>query len=474
MEFFFAVFFLLFYNIRPHDWLPGLQGVELVKPIIACWVLSLVAIRSRPSPLPGYFRTPHDWIVLAYLVYIVFFGDASLMGVLPFLAFYVLTVQSVNTWERLFAYLKFWVFALITVALFGAMTSIGIDVTGAQSNWFTQMGRLALGTFLHNNPNSLGHTIIAALPAAFILYFQRSSILSRLFLFPALAAIVIHCAVLTQSKGTYLVGGALMTIAIILGRPRWFQAIFLAAALVGGVSALSFLPRMSDMNNLSADEGVQGRVLAWEQARTTEKANHTGIGYGQFIASIPWREGNYFLVVRKATHSSYVQVGADLGRYGLFFFLAGLWASLHTLIVFRAQNVVQEKCQRILVILIMGYVLSGWLINRQYHTEYFLLIAAAASLHRLRKAEELQESASGADSASREKGRKSPWQRAKRAWERRRPAAWKLEERAVFSPDLEQRRLKPFWNRFGIADIAVCIGLTWLTFWTWDYLMSSI
>lgn len=396
------------------------------------------------------------------------------MGVLPFLAFYALTVQSVNTWERLFSYLKFWVFALITIALFGALTSIGIDITGAESNWFTQMDRLALGTFLHNNPNSLGHTIIAALPAALILFFQKSSMTSRLFLFPAVAVIVIHCAALTQSKGTYLVGGALVTIALILGRPRWFQAIFLAVALIGGISALSFLPRMNEMNNLGSDEGVQGRVLAWEQARSTEKANHTGIGFGKFIANIPWREGNYFIVVKKATHSSYVQVGADLGRYGLFFFLAGLWASLHTLIAFRARNTLQEKCQRTLIILVMGYVLSGWLINRQYHTEYFLLIAAVGALHRLRKAEELQESTSNVEGAVTRSRKNSPWQRVKKAWERRPPAPWKLEERAVFAPDLERQQSKPFWNRFGFADIAVCIGLTWLTFRTWDYLMSSI
>src|SRR5690606_320899 len=102
----------------------------------------------------------------------------------------------------------------------------------------------------------------------------------------------------------------------------------LAAAGTVGISALSFLPRMSGMSNLSSNEGVQGRLMAWEVAKTVFDSSPTGVGWKQFVPWVSW-EGETFV---KATHSSYVQIGADLGMYGLFLYVAGLWLSLRGLI----------------------------------------------------------------------------------------------------------------------------------------------
>ena len=64
MEFFFAIFSLLFYYLRPQDWVPGLAGANLVKPIIAAWILVLLmqfvqfAKAFHRYPLPAYGRPP--------------------------------------------------------------------------------------------------------------------------------------------------------------------------------------------------------------------------------------------------------------------------------------------------------------------------------------------------------------------------------------------------------------------------------
>jgi len=480
MEFIVSIVFLLFYNVRPQDWVPGLAGVQVIRPLILIWLMALFAFRSRASPLPGMLRTPHDWVMFAYLGYIVVFGDGALMSVLPFVAFYALTVQSVNSWPRLLLYLKFWTWFLVTVAAFGALTTIGIDITGAKGNWYTEMGRLALGTWLHDNPNSLCHSIVPALPALYLLYFQKSPVLSRFFLFPGLALIVFYCAWLTQSKGAYLVGGVIMLAAFVLGKPWWLQALILAVALVVGVSALSFLPRMSEMGNLSADHGVLGRILAWEQAKIAADTHPTGVGWNQFSAEFPWQEGVHLLQVQKATHSSYVQVAADLGRYGLFLYLAALWCALHSLFVFRSADVDQERCRRILIVFVVACLASGWLINRQYHTEYFLLVAAAAALHRLKKGDELEaakaaeaENEAGGAAPGKEVRQNSLASRARRAWESRPPPPWKGAESPAFQPG-SALPPKPLWNRFGLLDLGACLGMTWLTFRLWDHFMTSI
>lgn len=474
MEFFFAIVFLLVYYLRPQDWVPGMAGAELVRPIVALWLAAVLLGKSGRTPLSGVFRTPHDWILTAYLAYIFLFGGASLLEVAPMFAFYALTVQSVNSWPRLLSYLKYWTGALFLIALLGVLSFYGFDPTHAQENEFTQMGRLAIGTWLHDNPNALGHSVIVAIPAAFLLYFWKGSLAGRFLLFPLVAGIAYYCAWQTQSKGAYLVGAATLVLTLILGRPRWLQAIALAATLVVGVSALSFLPRMADMNNLRADEGVQGRLLAWEMAKSTEEHNPTGIGWRQFIAYIPWKEGNHYLIVSKGTHSSYVQVAADLGRYGLFLYLAGLWCALHTLLAFKTEDADQERCRRLLLVLLAANLLSGWMINRQYHNEYFLLIATSAALHRLKKGEELEPFAEDglvpAPAPDAAPGALVPKLRETVQ------TAWQHRENPAFSgpPPASAPLPKPLWNRFGVLDLGTSLALTWLTFWTWGYILANI
>jgi hypothetical protein len=479
MEFFFALLFLTLYYLRPQDWVPGMAGFEIIRPVVALWLLALVANRSRPSPLPGFARTPHDWVILAYFAYIVFFGGGSFLEVLPLFAFYALTVQSVNSWPRLQRYLSVWTGLLFALALLGILSTVGIDLTGAQENRNTQLGRLALGTWMHNNPNALGHSIVVVIPAAFLLYFWRGTLTGRFLIFPAMAALAFYCAWMTQSKGAYLVGAALLVIAFVIGKPRWLQITVISAALVVGVSALSFLPRMSDMNNLRADEGVQGRLLAWELARSAERSHPTGVGWKQHVALIPWREGNRHLIVQTATHSSYVQIGADLGRYGLFLYLAGIWCALHSLLVFKSADTMQERCRRVLLVFLIANVISGWMINRQYHTEYFLLIAATAALHRLKKGEELaaMETEENPESPSEPpllSKTRSPAEFVRESFGTVKQARQQGDTPAFQPATISPLERKPLWNRFGVLDLATCLGMTWLTFWAWDYVLNNL
>jgi hypothetical protein len=111
------------------------------------------------------------------------------------------------------------------------------------------------------------------------------------------------------------------------------------------------------------------------------------------------------------------------------------------------------------------------MINRQYHTEYFLLIAASAALHRLKKAEESVTVGDGSPAPT-----DTPPGAVRRP-PRPEPAGGGLEPVPVpaFVPARPAPPInKPFWNRFGILDFATCIGLTWLTFRTWDYVLKNL
>ncbi len=481
MEFFFAAFFLFFYFLRPQDWVPGLIGMNLIKPIILIWLTSLFMNRSTPSPFPGLLKTPHDWVILSYFIYVVWTSpdsSAALSGFLPLVAFYALTVQSITSWDRLVSYLKWWTIALVVVAFIANLIPLGIDLTGAKS-YMEQFGRLCIGTWMHGNPNSLAHSVVVVIPVAYLLYFWRGTSVGKWIIFPMFAALSCWCVFQTASKGAFLVGGAAVVSVFVIGRPKLVQVFMVVVSFSLGMSALSLLPRMAQMKDLRSDEGVQGRLLAWEMARSVTKTQSTGAGWQQFVALIDWKEGNKITHdIPKATHSSYVQVGADLGGYGLFIYIAGLWCAAHTLLRFRPANDDEDRCRRALMVLLLATAISGWMINRQYHTEYFLLIAATAALHRLRMSRE-GEPSPAVTSKEDDKALLSadPEDEESAATpETREIEQTEGDAAPIFTTRKEPETLplKPFWNRLGVMDLAVCGGATYSVFWIWDYILTNL
>jgi hypothetical protein len=494
-----AILFIFLYYIRPQDWVQGLAGFNIMRPMIAIWLVALMTSRDQISPR-RIMATPHDWLMLLYLAYVVWTApdsQAAFQGFFPLVVFYAFTVHSLNSWQDVLSYLKAWNFILITLSVIAAASLYGFDLTGAVDLTAQNKGRLCIGTWMHNNPNALAHSVIVVLPLSFLLYFWRGSFMERFFIFPLLSTPALFCAYHTQSKGAFLVGGLLFILLFVVGRPLIVKLFALAVALTAGVSALSFLPRMSEMGNLRADEGVQGRLLAWEVARTTVESYATGLGWKQFIAYINW----YGLTERKATHSAYVQVAADLGVYGLFIYLGALWAAFRsTVSVFRytRENEMEERCRRSILVLLAAYVASSWMINREYHTEYFLIIALAAVLHRLCQTQNnatIQEA--DLDHVSLpysvpNAGYLSPFTLSMETPLRSEhgnagalalpytsPPGGRNHAQDDVSEIVEvvENRMEleiSLWNRLTIVDLAVSAALTWSVIYVWDYILKNL
>ncbi len=476
MDYFFAMLFLGMYYIRPQDWVPGLVGANVIRPVMLGWFGSVAGYGSS-SKIPGWFSTPHDWVIAIYYAYVVWTAPPGIgagMGMFSLVVFYFLTVHALGDWQRLLGYLKLWNVLLLCIAGFGVLQVLGMDITGGRQTTEFFLGRLSLGTWLADNPNALGHTVVLAIPLSYVLFFWRGSGAGRLFIFPACFALAGWCAWQTQSKGSFLVGAGLTVLIFVVGRPKWVQIMVVSLALVTGVGALSFLPRMEEMGNLRADEGVLGRLMAWEMAKTSMDSNTFGVGWKQFIALLDWQDGRRFYHdIPKATHCSYVQVGADLGRYGLYLYLMGIWVALRTLLSGKGLTDDQERCRRAVLLLLLGYLASGWMINRQYHTEYFLMIAAAAAIHRLKLAREegLDSTAEatlddgGADGAV---GAAS-WGGGARAIPGQEHIRNDLDESG-----LPQTKPRKMWNRLGWLDLAMTGAMTWGVLWTWDYILKNL
>jgi len=133
-----AIATLLLYFIRPQDWIPVIEGANVVRPVIALGLIGLFMRRrgSRSSgPLP-FFKTPHEWLMLVYLGYIVFtspdsFNDAK--EALSQGAFFFITLHAIQSSRQLQLFLRWWCWALLGIVVMALGTVYGFDFTSSAS-----------------------------------------------------------------------------------------------------------------------------------------------------------------------------------------------------------------------------------------------------------------------------------------------------------------------------------------------------
>lgn len=382
MDFVAVCISILLWLVRPQDWVSGLSGIGFMTYSMLAAIFGLYR-RSEGLKLKDFIRSPADYLVIGYLAWIIWttgnwFDMAKAM--FPFAAFYFVTALALTTPRRLTRFLSCWIAGLSITTALTLCTVYGFEIVAGSATLTTQFGeRLALNTWIYNNPNSLGHGIVALIPAAYIwLVWRRSGALKLLgFAIIAGAAQVTY---LTQSKGAYLCGAAAVMACLLFRRSRIVQIFLLACMLTAGLGALKMLPRMETMDDKEA--GIAGRLLIWQMAYNAMQNTKTGEGWKKFEA---WIDTEDYGLIRKATHGSYVNVGADLGYIGLLLFVGILYANGRTLMMARVNpdEVDMERCQRLLLSLTASFVASAWMIDRAYHTDYFILAGAVAAFHRL-------------------------------------------------------------------------------------------
>lgn len=378
MDFKAIQFFLFLYFVRPQDWVPGMGGAHLVA-VNMLWAIGATLFRPGGLTLSTLFKTPHDWIMIVYFGWVLWtapdysetFHDARSLFL-----FYYITMVTLSSWGRMEKFLRLWTILLVVIAGLALGSEFGIDLTGAAGLTASQRGRLCLNTWMLDNANALGHTAIVAIPMTYFAFIWKRGSLNYLT-----AAVMIFiaggCVFYTQSKGAFMVGLATLASSQIFGRPRIVQLTILALALTVGTAAVTQLPRMQTLSR--SDEGIQGRLLAWQCARDSMREHPYGVGWKNFIAHFRWQKE----WVDLATHGSYVQVGAALGYGGLYLYLGVLYCGFRTVFQARTRNDDEERVRRMLFCLLLSYTLSNWMIDRAYHTEFFVIAASIAAFHRL-------------------------------------------------------------------------------------------
>lgn len=385
MDFAALILGLVLYYIRPQEWMLALQPFKPVTVVMALAVIGVI-VRTRLS-WRQLFKTPHDWLVLAYCVWMVVASPdrkATFDTVYPLFLFYIVAVQALINLDRIIKFLTVWTMMIFAVAGLAILSLYGFDPTGAADlTTYKFKERLVLGTSIFRNPNALGHSIVPAVLMIYFMFVWKRPIFVRIGSLP-LFFVPLYCIYLTLSKGAFISAFATAVAAMTFGRPKIVQVLLLAFALTSGWAAVKTLPRMYEMKQTKNDEAIQGRVAAFSFGYDILMRSNRGMGKDSFNENMLRYTG-----VPKASHSSYIQIGAELGKIGFFLFLGILYCCLRTLFTSKSRNDGEERARRILFTILISYMISSWMVDFAYRVAFFLCVGAIAAYHRLLLQEEV-------------------------------------------------------------------------------------
>lgn len=438
MDFFFLIVFLTIYYIRPHEWI---DWVGSMRPISLTIVLALASLlfRERGIRFRDFIRTPHDRLMLLYFFWICVSSDEpfeTLGACYALLVFYFLVVQIAYDPERLKGFIKWWALMIFSIAFLAWASEMGFDPTESyrRTHGARLQGRLILNTSLFDNPNALGHSVVPILGILYLYHVWKHGIF-RIILGIVLAIIPIWTIYLTQSKGTYL-SGFVMVLCMLTFRKSLIQKLAtVGGMLIIGSILLTALPRMEDLTRDKGDreEGIEGRIASWTFALDCLQNNRV-LGYSKFAPTFHETFG-----YQKPSHSSYVQIGAELSYPGLFCFVGLMYICVRSLHEVKTKDIELERIRRILFVMLAAYAASSWTVDFAFRATFFMLVGAVAALHRLNLPPD--------------------------------------DKPPVVNPELLTEPKTPIteiFTRLRFIDFPVMVGLTYLTVRLWIFLKNSV
>lgn len=356
------------YLIALHPQLGKLTGVVLA----GAWLL----LRWRLSPRPR----PHEiYVVLAALTCIVFISAS-------------LHLVGVFTLDYTVRWIPFIVIAAIITDVASAIVGIRLLMAAA----LVGATAAALGAFysfliLHepratgplDDPNDLAFMLIAALPL--IVAFSPRGALARVCLMCS-AVMIGAAAVTTFSRGALMASAAALS-WVTLRRavpPKVILSVLAGVAAIGALIAFSAAPLVSKAlseKTYIAEENVDTRLMRWQAAvRMLADAPLFGVGPGGF------RE-HYASVSRLAeigestpvAHNMYLEVGAELGIFGLVLFIAMIVVAFVA-----SENALHGGADRRVVVAIqaslIAIVVASAFLSEQYYFPLWSMVALACAI----------------------------------------------------------------------------------------------
>ncbi len=470
MDFFSVILFIILYHLRPHEWI---GAAATIRPAMITMLMAIYGTATREKGFsPSLFlKTPHDWLMVFYLGWIVVTAPSPLdtwKACYSLFLYYFIITLALSSIERMRVFMRWWAVMLVFVAIMAVASEYGFDPMYSYDITHGPMkGRLVLNTSIFYNPNALGHSVIPAIAMMYFLFWWKRFITFKLMYVP-MAAICGYCTFLTQSKGAFLSAFATWVTSYMFRRPLAVQILVAAIAYTAGTAALKTLPRMTELESPRAEGGIQGRIWVFTWGLETFKRTTTVVGWAGFEQGFARISG-----FPKAPHSSYVAVGTELGWPGLTLFVGIIYCGFKTLFLARTRDDEEERVRRILFVLLVSYSVSSWMVGWSTRANFFIILAVTAAFHRhLLGFNDAEPQTVEATGNSREVGRGEPTSAVPMVTS---PDLTSLDERQGLGPmgdGANNEAINPPrmpWNKLGWKDMVAIGVLTYAVVRVWSY-----
>ena len=367
----FVLIYLALTIIRPQDYMPQLEELQLLPVTLMVSFGFWLASPAKTFAAPQFLILPVFLVALMVSQVANGWAGGAVEQLKQFgptvIAFFVLATAVSVSQRRL-------VIALAVVTLCTMVLALhGVDQARNGVGW-TGMGPSADGRIqyigIFNDPNDLGLLFVTVVPMALYLS-SRGGLLGRLF-WLAGAGLLLYGVYLTNSRG------AMLAVLVVGGVYIWRHRGMATAAVLGIIGLTGMKLLSSRMQELDVDESSAfGRVDAWYEGLHMFMSRPLfGIGAGNFT------EYNYL-----TAHNSFVLVLAETGLFGYITWLAfigyGFWMMIAVLRK-PVEPVAEDRVaawqgeQRIAMTLLLslcGMFAAAFFLSRSYTIVLYLLAA---------------------------------------------------------------------------------------------------
>ena len=152
-----------------------------------------------------------------------------------------------------------------------------------------------------------------------------------------------------------------------------------------------------------------------------------------------------------------------------------------SLVQYRGLNDRMARCRGALVGLLLGLLVSGWMLDRAYYTEVFVLVGAVAAYHQLsilgrRQAafDLLKANAEANTVAVPSYGLPAAAAKSSSTMTIAKAAEDEEDPQLVEVTDVEKVKIPGLWTRLGLLDLGLAIAGGQCALQFWDYIMETI
>jgi len=423
--------YLFITYLRPQDLFPFLVKLRPSIFVLALSLISLLLHRKVENRVHLTLLI-NDKLFIAFLAAAVVSNvtsiwiTTSLENTMEFLkmgAFYFLSIMLLDKADRIYTYVKYYLYSVGFVSLVQIYTylTVGLTRTTGKGGYGIIVGGTTIlggggpmimsdhgvngvggySNHFYANSSEFGLGMCVAYP---ICYFLATGVKNRFLkmVLYSLTFMMIISIVFSGSRGAF-VAFAITLGVILYKQKKLLMGLVILAFLSGPIIYLlsdQYINRIKSIGEFETDESVNIRFDLWTAAASMI-ADYPVFGVG--IGNFPYAYGSTYRAKGSADlywapHNVFIQIASEMGLVGFSIYLAFLWAIVSINRKSRAMLSKLHDKEELLVlahgidVALIGYIVAGQFITATYYPHVFQLSVWATGVYivALRKTIQMQ------------------------------------------------------------------------------------